>query len=494
MRIIRREDLQGWRRELLETARKATATSNCDYSGFPVGAALRIETASGEQRVVSGNNYELATYRSVCAERHALHQAYAEHSVLSDDGPIRPRVSAVAVYCAVGGSPLQPCGDCRQALHEVNPDIEVIAAAGPGRRGGVHDTRVSLSTVRELLPYGFEAASLDGQMSHGDAEMLEARELAHQVVHLPKPGELETDAAQRARLLEDVQHLIVVGSPRRARRIAELAHQEFGAAQDADASCYCDLTVPGRNESGREYAVYGFELPGAGKVAVASHGIGKAGVEILLSELPALIALIQDGQAPDLRGVVRCGTRGTLSQAPPGAIALSTHCADESLATIEPSAAWLDRIRAAGMSRGMTRVADAEIDERAAAGWGEASSLLVEGPGISTSFFWHGQGRPLYRQNEASYGDEVRDLERRQRAARLARWVAAGIRWIEMEDFTVLRVAEMCGIPAVSLGAVLAQRRRPDGSFQLDYDKAALASELVPARLALAAIAESSDG
>ena len=226
---------------------------------------------------------------------------------------------------------------------------------------------------------------------------------------------------------------------------------------------------------------------------MASHGIGKAGVEILLSELPALIALIQGGEAPDLRGVLRCGTRGTLSQAPPGAIALSTRCADESLAAIEPSAAWLDRIRAAAAARGMTRVADAEIDDRGAAGWPEASTLLVEGPGVSTSFFWHGQGRPIYRQNESRYSDELRALERRQRAARLARWVAAGVRWIEMEDYTVMRVAEMCGIPAVTLGAILARRRRADGAFQLDYSKAALASsELIPAQLALAAIAEDS--
>ncbi len=84
--------------------------------------------------------------------------------------------------------------------------------------------------------------------------------------------------------------------------------------------------------------------------------------------------------------------------------------------------------------------------------------------------------------------DGVRDLERCGRAARLAHWAAAGIRWIEMEDYTVMRIAEMCGIPAVSLGAVLGQRRRADGTFQLGYDKQALASELIPAQLALEAI------
>lgn len=489
MRIIQREDLSGWRRELLAAARRASETANCDYSGFPVGAAVRIKTPSGEELAVPGNNYELATYRSVCAERHALHRAYAEHTVTGDSDPVRPEVTAVAVYCAVGAAPLQPCGDCRQALHEVNPDIEVIAAAGPGRGDGAHDPRVTLTTIRELLPHGFEASSLTGDLAFGDARMSEAEALEQQIVHLPKPSELKIDAQRRCRLLEGVRYLLVVGSPRRARRIAELAHSDFGSPGAAAAACYCDLTVPGRDESGREYAVYGVEIGGGAKIAVASHGIGKAGVEIVLSELPALIALIQGGEAPDLRGVLRCGTRGTLSQAPPGAIALSTRCTDESMAAIDPSSAWLDRIRAAGRARGMTLVADHEIDARRNGDWPEPSSVLAEGPGLSTSFFWHGQGRPLYRANEARYREDIRDLERRQRGAMLGRWAAAGVRWIEMEDYTVLRVAEMCGIPAATLGAVLARRRRADGTFQLDYSKSALAaSELLPAQLALTAI------
>ena len=484
MRIIQREQLTGWRRELLETAERAAITANCDYSHFPVGAALKIKTPSGEELMVPGNNYEVATYRSVCAERHGLHRAYAEHTVIGDDGPIRPEVMAVAVFCTVGASPQQPCGDCRQVLYEVNPDIEVISASGPGKEPGAHDPRVTLTTVRELLPYGFDDASLAGELAAPKTRVQDPEGIEPYIVHLPKPGELKSGASSRPGLLEGVRHLILVGSPRRARRIAGLAHERFGARHDAEASCYCDLSVPGRDESGREYAIYGIELPGGVKLAAASHGIGKAGVEVLLSELPALIALIQGGEAPDLLGAIRCGTRGTLSPTPPGAIALSTSCRDESLATIEPSAEWLDRIRAAGRARGMESVADGEIDTRDS--WPEASSVLAEGPGLSTSFFWHGQGRPLYRASARP--DDIGDLERRQRAALLDRWTAAGVRWIEMEDFTVLRIAEMVGIPAVSLGTVLARRRGVDGSYQTDYDKNALASELIPAELTIETI------
>ncbi len=485
MRIIQRDDLTGWRRDLLEAAKQASITANCNYSHYPVGAAVKIRTPAGEERVVVGNNYELATYRSICAERHAIHRAYADHTVIGPSGPIRPEVTAVAVYCAVAAAPQQPCGDCRQALHEVNPEIEVIAAAGPGRDGNAHDSRVTLTTVRSLLPHGFDVSSLLEDLKPGQQRIVDAEGLEQHVVHLPKPDDLKGDAARRTALLEGVRHLIVVGSPSRARRIAELAHQNYGARRDAAASCYCDLTVPGRDESGREYVVYGVEMPGA-KIAVASHGIGKAGVEIVLSELPALIALIQ-GAAPELRGVLRCGTRGTLSQVPPGAIALSTRCHDELLAPIEPSSDWLERLRNASHARGMTRVADADVD--AYGEWSSPGTVLVEGAGISTSFFWHGQSRPIYRASETGRSEHTRSLEQRQRAEQLTRWHAAGVRWIEMEDYTVLRVAEMCGIPAASLGAVLAQRRRADGTFQLDYSKRALAeSELIPAELALEAI------
>ena len=60
--------------------------------------------------------------------------------------------------------------------------------------------------------------------------------------------------------------------------------------------------------------------------------------------------------------------------------------------------------------------------------WGEPTSVLAEGPGLSTSFFWHGQSRPLYRAGEAAVPENVRSLERRERAVRLAQWTAAGIR------------------------------------------------------------------
>ena len=494
MRTVQRQELDPWQRELLAAAEVASETANCPYSGYPVGAALRVRTRSGKLVTVTGSNSETANYRSVCAEKHAVHRALAEHSWHLDGVVVRPEVLAAAVYCAVGARPQQPCGDCRQTLHEVNPAIEVIAAAGPGA-DGAHDPRVTLTNLRALLPHGFEVASLRGEIGGDGAGIEDPAEVADYVVHLPKPVDLETDAADRAALLAGVRYLILVGSPRRARRVAELARERFGAVRDADGCCYCDLTVPGRDESGREYAVYVPELPAGPRIAVASHGIGPAGVEIVLSELPALLALAQGGRAPDLEGAIRCGTRGALCRVPVGSVALSTSTFDPDLARLRPSAEWLEKIRGAARSRGMTVVGEDEIDGRSEDRWGEATSVLAEGPGISTPFFWHGQGRPLYRGHRRPMPPEILALERRERRELLAAWVEAGVRWIEMEDATVLKVAEQCGIPAVTLGAVVAHRRRADGSFQFDYSKTALGlSELLPAEIALAAIAADAAG
>lgn len=480
---MHRRDLSALQTSLLEAAQAAATVAHCDYSHYPVGAALLLETDDG-QAICTGSNYETLTYRSVCAEKHALLRAYAQYSVVRGGEIVRPKVLAVAVYCARGAAPQQPCGDCRQALHEVNPDIEVIAAAGPGD-GGVHDRRATVTTINELLPFSFKIDSLRGEIEGTDLAIAEETDVADFVVHLPHPDALSADAAARTALLEGVDHLVLVGSPRRARSIAQLAHEEFGAGPAADA-CYCDLTVPGRDETGREYAVYAFDVGGR-RVAVASHGIGESGAEVVLSELPALIHWVQ-GERATIRGAIRCGTRGTLSQLPLGCVGLSTMCHNEHLDRLAPDVGWVARLREAGRALGMTNVADSEVDT-VGVGHSYAPSILAEGAGVSASFFWEGQGRPLYRG--APPAPEDARMEQRSRAAKLGLWVRAGIRYIEMEDYAVLRIGALVGIPTATLGAVIAHRRRADGTFQLDYSKEALTrSELIPARLALRAIAD----
>jgi len=123
--------------ELVERARRAALHSYSPYSGFRVGAALKL--TSGE--VVTGTNVENVSYGlTICAERAALVRAVSEF------GPAI-RITAVAVAnLNTAASP--PCGACRQMLAEfVLPDAPVAFPAESGTR---------TMPFSELLPYGFE--------------------------------------------------------------------------------------------------------------------------------------------------------------------------------------------------------------------------------------------------------------------------------------------------------------------------------------------------
>ncbi|HUY80681.1 MAG TPA: cytidine deaminase [Acidobacteriaceae bacterium] len=122
--------------ELLELAREAARNSYSPYSGFRVGAALKL--ASGE--IVTGTNVENASYGlTICAERAALVRAVAEF------GP-EIRVAAVAVT-NLNGAASPPCGACRQVLAEfILPDAPVAFPAADG---------VQTMLFSALLPLAF---------------------------------------------------------------------------------------------------------------------------------------------------------------------------------------------------------------------------------------------------------------------------------------------------------------------------------------------------
>ncbi len=105
---------------LLEQAKKAAEQSYSPYSGFKVGAALRLTNG----KIVTGTNVENVSYGlTICAERAALVRAVSEY------GP-GIRIEAVAV-ANLNGAPSPPCGACRQMLAEfAEPD----ATGGFSRR------------------------------------------------------------------------------------------------------------------------------------------------------------------------------------------------------------------------------------------------------------------------------------------------------------------------------------------------------------------------
>ena len=123
--------------DLLEQARQAARQSYAPYSGFHVGAAIRL--AGGA--IVAGTNVENVSYGlTICAERSAL------VSAVSRFGP-GIRIEAVAV-ANLNDAASPPCGACRQMLAEfVLPDAPVIFPAADGQR---------IMPFGELLPLAFD--------------------------------------------------------------------------------------------------------------------------------------------------------------------------------------------------------------------------------------------------------------------------------------------------------------------------------------------------
>jgi homotetrameric cytidine deaminase len=122
---------------LIERAREAAVHSYSPYSGFRVGAALKLSNGA----VVTGTNVENVSYGlTICAERAALVTA------VSQFGP-EIRIEAVAV-ANLNDAPSPPCGACRQMLAEFAvPDAPVVFPAADGMR---------TMPFSEILPLAFE--------------------------------------------------------------------------------------------------------------------------------------------------------------------------------------------------------------------------------------------------------------------------------------------------------------------------------------------------
>jgi homotetrameric cytidine deaminase len=123
--------------KLLEMAREAAHKSYSPYSGFRVGAALRL--TNGE--FVTGTNVENVSYGlTICAERAAMVQG------VSRWGP-GVRVNAVAI-ANLNDAASPPCGACRQVLAEfIEPEAPVIFPAADG---------VRVMPFSQVMPLAFE--------------------------------------------------------------------------------------------------------------------------------------------------------------------------------------------------------------------------------------------------------------------------------------------------------------------------------------------------
>jgi len=137
-------------RELVKRAREAAGSAYAPYSGFHVGAALKL--ANGE--LIEGNNQENADFTDgLCAERVALFYAHARF----------PELPVVALAVSAQNQkgpvkePAQPCGSCRQVMVETevrfqNP-IRIIL-------DGSDCIRI-FDGAENLLPMAFKPKALD---------------------------------------------------------------------------------------------------------------------------------------------------------------------------------------------------------------------------------------------------------------------------------------------------------------------------------------------
>lgn len=131
-------------RHLVTLARKASEKAYAPYSGFNVGAAVRLKSGI----TVTGANVENAAFPSgICAERTAISHAVSNY-------PGDPVVAvAIAASTSEGlvDSNVSPCGNCRQVISEEETrngmPVRVLLS---GKRGVF-----VIGSISDLLPLRF---------------------------------------------------------------------------------------------------------------------------------------------------------------------------------------------------------------------------------------------------------------------------------------------------------------------------------------------------
>jgi cytidine deaminase len=119
---------------LIESAFKALKNSHSPHSKFKVGAAL----LSSKGNIYIGTNIEFDAYSlTVCAERAALFSAVSNGEK-----------SFTKLAIVTNSQKFKfPCGLCRQALIEFNPELEIILLNS--------NNKLRKIILKELLPEYF---------------------------------------------------------------------------------------------------------------------------------------------------------------------------------------------------------------------------------------------------------------------------------------------------------------------------------------------------
>lgn len=147
------EQLNSEDKQLVDMALVAAAKAYAPYSGFHVGAALRLV----DGQIVLGNNQENAAYPSgLCAERVALFAAGSNMPGIA--------VHTLVVIAQFPGHELKslatPCGSCRQVMAETR-----LRQKDPIRVILVHEKGFGLlfDDIDALLPFIFELENVSAK-------------------------------------------------------------------------------------------------------------------------------------------------------------------------------------------------------------------------------------------------------------------------------------------------------------------------------------------
>jgi uridine phosphorylase len=291
------------------------------------------------------------------------------------------------------------------------------------------------------------------------------------IVHIPLPTAFE-DAKHHAELLANVRYLLLVGSLMRPRRLAKLAEEKFGLKR---LGTYFNI-VDHYEICDREYCIeiVDLGLETGETMAIVSHGIGGSGAEIVIKEMRALVHwsnayLGLDESKVQIRCVGRSGTRGTLGDVPYGTVGVST-------------ASYNDEFDVA--------LPDANLNQLIVDNARKLDIPIALGSGVSTNYFWLGQGRHV--PAEGRIAKHIEDEREKRAQDKLWSFVERGIIFAEMEDYTVHSICRALGIASASVGCVIARRYDVEkGEFIIDYDRNAKAlAELLPAQAIMTAFVE----
>lgn len=138
-------------RELVEQAMTAGVNAYAPYSGFRVGAGVRLKSG----KILTGNNRENAAFPSgSCAEDTVISYAGANYP----DDPIVSLAISARAKDVFTPYPVSPCGNCRQIMAEEEDrsgqEIRIILY-------GTEKIEV-INGISDLLPLRFSKDKLKG--------------------------------------------------------------------------------------------------------------------------------------------------------------------------------------------------------------------------------------------------------------------------------------------------------------------------------------------